>query len=212
LGDRLDGQLEHVVGDAEGVGEGELLIGDVLEAVIGNDIQAIDRVGRVGDTGSGLLHTAGALDLAGLGDDAHGEDTGIVGEIRDNGGRAGTGTAGHTGGDKDHVGTLEDLGDGGLGFLRGLLTNVGLGARAHAAGKLFADLDLVAAVGLVEVLLIGVDHHKFHAAHTGRDHSIDDVVAGAADTDHFYGNDFFFKIRHGLFLLCRIAAYRFQFT
>ena len=118
-------------------------------------------------------------------------------QIRDDGRRAGAGAAAHTGGDEHHVGALENLGNGGLGLLGGLLADFGLGACAHASGELFTDLDFVAAVGLIEILLIGVDHHKFHAAHAGCNHPVDDVVAGAADADHFYGNDFFFKIRHG---------------
>ena len=59
-----------------------------------------------------------------------------------------------------------------------------LGARAHAAGELLADLELVLADGLVQILLIGIDNHKIHAAHTGLDHAVNNIIAGAAHADN----------------------------
>ena len=72
-----------------------------------------------------------------------------------------------------------------------LLADFGLGACAHAAGQLFADLDLVLAGRLVQILLIGVDCDKLNALYAGRDHSVDNVVAGAADADDFNLNNLF---------------------
>ena len=108
-----------------------------------------------------------------------------MGQVRHDGSRAGASAAAHTRGDEDHIGALQGLGDGGPGFLGGLLADLGLGACAHAAGQLLADLDFIFADGLVQILLIGVHNDEIHAAHTGVDHAVDNIVAGAADTDHF---------------------------
>ena len=54
---------------------------------------------------------------------------------------------------------------------------------SHTAGQLLADLQLVRAARLVEILLIGIDSHKFDAVDAAVDHPVDNVIAGAADTD-----------------------------
>ena len=102
---------------------------------------------------------------------------------------AGAGAAAHTGGDEHHVGSLQRLGNQGSGFLGGFLADIGLGACAHAAGQLLANLNFILADRFVEILLIGVDNDEIHAAHTGFNHSINNIVAGTADTNHFNFHD-----------------------
>ena len=120
-----------------------------------------------------------------------------MGKIGNDGSCTGAGAAAHAGGDEDHIGALENLGDGRAGFLRGLLADLRLGAGAHAAGELLTDGELVGAFGLVQVLTIGIDHQKFHAFHTGAQHAVDDVVAGAANADNLDIYNFFRIICHG---------------
>ena len=110
--------------------------------------------------------------------------------------RARTGAAAHTGSDKDHVGALERLRNGSLGLLCGLLADLRLGACAHAAGQLLADLDLILALGFVEVLLIGIDRHKIDALYTAGDHSVDNVITGAADADDLDRYNLLSKVCH----------------
>ena len=106
-----------------------------------------------------------------------------MGQVRHNGGRAGAGAAAHTGGDENHIGSLQNLGDPGPALFGGLLADLRLGAGAHTAGQLLADLELIGAFGLVEILLVRVDDDKFHAAHTGLNHAVDNIVARAAYAD-----------------------------
>ena len=203
LGNGGHSLLQHIVGDAEGVGEGDLLVGDVFQPVVGNDDQRIDLAAEIGDALLSLTHPVRALELEGFGDNADREDTGLVSQIGHDGSRAGAGAAAHTGGDKDHVRAFQCLGNGSPGLLGGLLANLGLGACAHAAGQLLADLDLVLADGFIQILLIGVDHDEVHAAYTGIDHAVDNIVAGAADTDHLdFHNAILYSFGHNLFLLC----------
>lgn len=44
---------------------------------------------------------------------------------------------------------------------------------------------LVIALGLIEILTIRVHNDEFDSADAAGDHPVDNVVAGAADTDHF---------------------------
>ena len=76
------------------------------------------------------------------------------------------------------------VGDGCPGFLRRLLAHLGLGTGAHTIGELFADLELILADGLIQILLIGVHGNKLYAIHTGIDHTVNNIIAGAADADH----------------------------
>ena len=113
-----------------------------------------------------------------------------MGKVSNDGSCAGAGAAAHACGDEDHVRTLEHLCDGSAGFFRGLLAGVGLGACAHAARQLLTDLELVGALGLVEVLLIRIDSNEFYAINTAVNHSIDYIITGAANTDYFNINNF----------------------
>ena len=110
LGDGADGLLQHVVGDAEGVGEGDLLVGDELQTVVRDDDHGVDLVGEVGDAGLGLLHAVGAFEAEGLRHDGDGQDARVMRDLRDDGRCAGAGAAAHAGGDEDHIGALEHLG------------------------------------------------------------------------------------------------------
>ena len=58
-------------------------------------------------------------------------------------------------------------------------------------GKLLADLDLLIRAGHGKCLLIGVDRYELNALSSGLDHSIYDVVTGAADTNDLYSYNIF---------------------
>ena len=97
-------------------------------------------------------------------------------QLRHHRGSAGAGAAAHTGGNEDHVCPLQGLGQDGAALLGGLLAHLGLGAGAHAAGKLLTDLDLVLADRLIEILLICIHGHKFYAVDSGLDHPVNNIV------------------------------------
>ena len=189
LGDGGHGLLQHIVSNAECVGKSDLLIGHVLQAVIGDDDQGIDLAVQVGNTLLCLTHPVGTLELEGLGDNTDGQDAGLMGQVSNDGSRAGAGAAAHAGGDEDHISAFQRLGNGSPGLLGRLLADLRLGTCAHAAGELLTDLDLILANGLIQVLLIRVDNDEIHTAHTGFDHTINNIVAGAADTNHFNFNN-----------------------
>ena len=162
-----------------------LAIRNVLQTVVRDDDEGVDLIGQGGDSGLCLLHAVCTLELEGLRHDTDGQDAGLMCEIRNDRGCARAGATAHTGGDEDHVCALEALGDGRAALLGGLLADVGLGACAHAARQLLTDLQLVIALGLIEILTIRVHNDEFDSADAAGDHPVDNVVAGAADTDHF---------------------------
>ena len=185
LGDGADGLLQNIIRNAECVGEGDLLVGDEFQAVVRDNDHGIDLIGEVGNAGLSLLHAVRALEAEGLRHDGDGQNACVMRDLRDNGCSAGAGAAAHTGGDEDHVGALEHLRNERLGFFGRFLANIRLGACAHAAGQLFADLHLILALGLFKVLLIRVDRNKLDALDVGRDHAVDNVIAGSADANDF---------------------------
>ena len=188
--------LEHIVGNAEGVGEGDFLVGDILQPVIGNDNQGVHLVVQLLNALLRLAHPVGALKLKGCGHNANGQHASLLGQVCHNGCRAGTGAAAHTGGDEHHVDVLPHLGNGHAGLLRRLAADFRLGACAHAAGELFTNLQLVGAVGLVQILFIGVDDDEIHPVHTGLNHSVDNIVTGTADANDLDFNNALLKIWH----------------
>ena len=96
---------------------------------------------------------------------------------------AGAGAAALAGGDEHHVGALERVAQLVLALHRGLVADLGVGARAEAAGDLAADVDLDVGVAHLQRLGVGVDGDELDAAQSGVDHPVDGVGAAAAHAD-----------------------------
>ena len=128
-----------------------------------------------------LGHAAAALEAEGLCDHAHGENTGLAGDLCHHRGSACACAAAHAGGDEHHVGALQRLGHLVAALLGGLAAHIGVRACALAAGELLADLNFIVGAGGVQCLLVRVDRHKIHALSAAAHHAVDHVVAAAAD-------------------------------
>ena len=96
---------------------------------------------------------------------------------------AGAGAAALARGDEDHVGPLEDLLDLLAVVLGGLAADLGVGARAEAAGEFAADVELDVGVAHQQRLRVGVDRDELDALEPDLDHPVDGVDAAAADAD-----------------------------
>ena len=68
-------------------------------------------------------------------------------------------------------------------LLRGLATDLGIGAGAEPARELAADVELHVGVGEQQRLRVGVDRDELHALQPGVDHAVDRVAPAAADPD-----------------------------
>ena len=92
--------------------------------------------------------------------------------------------AAHAGGDEDHLGALEGVGDLVLALLGGTLADLRVSAGAAALGQFGAQLDFLGRLRIDQRLLVGVHCHELDPAETGFHHAVDSVAAAAADTDH----------------------------
>ena len=155
-------------------------------------------------------HLALALKGEGLGDDAHGQDAQIMGDLGHNGSRTGAGAAAHAGSDKDHLRALECICDLVLALLGSALADLRVCACAAALGQLGTQLHLGGSVVLGQSLLVRVHCDKFNALQAVADHAVDRVAAAAANTDHLDRRNVFvhFFIEHEChnFVLHRILS------
>ena len=191
VGDAGNGLTQHVVGDLERVRQRDLLVGGVFQAIVRDDQQGVHLAEQLVDADHGLIHAALALKLEGLGHHADGEDAGLAGDIRDGRRRARAGAAAHTGGDEHHIGVLQALGDVVAALLRAALAHFGVAAGALTMGQLFADLNLLVGAGDGQGLLIRIYCDVLNSLSPGFDHSVDNVIACAAHTNDFDGDDIF---------------------
>ena len=182
--DGLHRLAQHVVGHLKGIGQGDLLLGDKLQPVIGDDHQGIHLGPQVLNAQLRLLHPAAAFKGEGLGHHTHRQDVHFLGQVGQDGGRPRPGAAAHAGGDKHHVGPLQGLGNLGAALLRGLAAHLGVGAGALALGQLFPDLNFMVCAGDSQCLFIGVHGNELNALHTRFHHAVDHVAAAAAYADH----------------------------
>mgnify|MGYP000929953377 CR=1 FL=1 len=191
VADGLHRLAQDVIGNLESVGEGNLLIGRVFQALVGNDDKAVDLAAQLLDTLLGLRHTLTSLESERLRDDADSQHALLTRDLRHDGGRAGAGAAAHAGGDEHHVRVLERLADLVAALLGRLASDIGVRARALSVRQLLADLNLISGTRRGQCLLVRVDGDELHALDAGAHHPVDHVVAAAADTDYLDTNDVF---------------------
>ena len=180
VGDGLHRLAQHVVRDLEGVGKGDLLVGGVFQALVGDDDKGIHLAAQLLDALLRLGHAAAALKAEGLRHHTHGEDTGLPRDLRHHRGCAGAGAAAHARGDEHHVGVLQRLGHLVAALLGRLASHVGVGACALAAGELLTDLNFIGSAGSIQRLLVRIHGHKIHALRAAAYHAVDHIVAAAA--------------------------------
>ena len=201
---------QDVVGLAEGVDDADVAVGQREQPVVRDDDEGVDLGAQVVDAGVGLRLATPALEAERTGDDADGQRTERARDAGHDGGATGAGATALAGGDEDHVGALEDLLDLLEVVLGGLLADLGVGARAEAAGQLAADVELDVGVAHEQRLRVGVDGDELHALEADLDHAVHGVDAAAADADDLDHCQVVLRSRHGRrpFIRCRRARVR----
>ena len=137
-----------------------------------------------GDAGLGLVAPALALERERPRHHADGQRAELAGDGRDHGRAAGAGAAALARGDEHHVGAAQQLLDVVLGVLGGLAPDLGVGARAEAAGGVASDVELDVGIAHQQRLRVGVDGDELDALEALLDHPVDGIDAAAADADH----------------------------
>jgi hypothetical protein len=184
VGDRPNARVQHLVGHAEGFGEGRALVGDAEQVLVRNDDQGVDVALQLTDAGVGQTHAVTAFEVEGLGDHADGQDAALTGALGDDRGGAGAGAAAHAGGDEDHVSAVEVLADLREALFSGAHAHFGVRAGAQALGDLHAELDAAVRLGELQLLGVGVGHHELNPLEARLDHVVHGVAASAADAEH----------------------------
>ena len=183
--DGLNALTQHVVGSLKGIHQGDFFLTDHLQALVGDDDQAVNVHQQIGNALLGQTHLALALKGERLGNDANGQNAQIMCHLGHNGCCTGAGAAAHTGGDKDHLGALEGIGDLVLAFLSGALADLRVCTRTATLGQLGTQLHLDRGMVLGQCLLVGIHGDELHALQAVAHHAVHGVAAAAAYTDHF---------------------------
>ena len=134
FGDALDALAQDIIGEAEGVLQAGALVDHLQQAVVGDDDEGVGVLFELVDALFGRFRAARAFEGEGAGDDADGQRADFLGDLGDDGGRAGAGAAAHPGGDKDHIGAFEHFVEFFGGFLGRLAADLRIAAGAEAAG------------------------------------------------------------------------------
>ena len=184
LGNALHATAQHIVRDAERIGERDALVGNLLESLIRDDDQRVDKFTQGLDTDLCLIHPSLTFKAKGLGHDTDRENVHLACDACNDRRRARTGAAAHAGGDEHHVCACKRIFDVVNALFGCALADLWICARAVTARDLFADGDLLRCRRVDKHLLIRVDANKLNAADIGCDHSVDRVVAAAADADY----------------------------
>ena len=108
------------------------LLTDELQALVGDDDQRVDVHHQGGNALLGLCHLALAFEGKGLRDDADGQDAEVMRGLGHDGGCTRAGAAAHTGGDENHLRTLQGVGDLILAFLGSALADLRVSTGAAA--------------------------------------------------------------------------------
>ena len=121
--------MKNVVGHRKGVGEGCLLIGNPEQVLVGNHDQGIDKLLHFFDTGIGDSHSVRSFELEWLGNNADGQHALLAGKPGNDRCGSGSCAATHTGGNKHHVRSVQDLANVFHGFFCRGATHIGPGTR-----------------------------------------------------------------------------------
>ncbi len=154
------------------------------QILVRDDDQRIDVAVQLVDAVLGEPRAAVAFEGERLGDDADGQDTLLARGPRDHGRRAGAGAAAHARGDEHHVRAAQMVVDLVEALFGGGAADFRMRARAEAFGHRDAQLDDALRLAERERLRVGVGADEVHAVQTRRDHVVDGVAAGTADTEN----------------------------
>ncbi len=181
--DALHSLAQHVVGHEKGLPDGRALLGDFQQVLVRDRDQRVDFRAQPFDPLFGELHFALAFEIEGLRHHGDGERAHLARDVRHHRGGAGARPSAHARGDKDHVGTLQEVRHALLVLECRLLPDLRDAAGPEPARELRADREPGLRVGAVQRLLVRVDRHERDVFQTHGDHAIDGVASAAAHTD-----------------------------
>src|SRR5690606_13007572 len=94
-----------------------------------------------------------------------------------------TGATAHAGGNEDHIGATNYLGECIEALFRGTFADFRPASGAKTLGEFVTDPDRYRRLRVQQGLAIGIDHNELNTFNVGLDHAIDSVATTAADAD-----------------------------
>ena len=182
LRDTLGRRGQNVVGLAESLLQREAAV-DFQNVFVVDDQQRIGVLAQLLDTAERLFVTDLALDGQRRGDDGHGQQPHLLGQLGDDGRCSRARSAAHAGGDEEHLrtGLFEHLTD----FGQRLDGRAAAVLRIVPGSETFgAEADLPLNGAFVERLLVGVADHERNAPDPEVPHMVYGIAPCAADADH----------------------------
>ena len=185
VGNRACGCRQRVVGFAEGCKEVHVGI-NLGEAFVVDDENGINIFAHLLGAVERLENLFVAFEEEWDCYDADGEHAVVAGNASHHRGGTGACSATHTGGDEHHLGFVVKQGGNLVGAFFGCcLSHLGVVAGTQALTGVRADEQTRWHWRAVEVLTVGVAHHKRHALNVLHIHVVDGIAATATHTHHF---------------------------
>ena len=183
LGDSSHRAMQDRIGCLECIEHGNVVTEHLHQLVVGDNNQRIDMLGKFLETVVGDL-LALAFECKRLGNHGYCEDAQLTGCLRNHRCRAGASASTHASGEKQHVGTFDQLDDPLAIFHRGLTADFRIGAGTQSLGDARAELQQGLRPGALESLGIGIGADKFHTLDTFQNHVINGVATTTTHTKH----------------------------
>lgn len=185
IADALDALAKDVIGGAESGGDRGVLFDDFENLVVRNEDEGIDLVSEFFEPLLCEFASARAFEVERFGDDADGEDAKSASEFGDDWCGSGSGSAAHSGGDENHVATIEDFVNGAFGFSGGICSSGRVSAGTEPASRDGSDGESCFSEARLQGLGIGVEGNESDAGDSGFDHSVHGVASASSHADHF---------------------------
>ena len=130
------------------------------------------------------MQTPAAFKGKWLGDHCDSQNPHFLGNIGNHRRRTGAGATTHTGSNKQHIGTLDDLGNPVTIFLCCLASNIRVCTGTQTFGDISSDLQRGACCHVFQGLRIGIRTDEFHTVDIRLHHMLHGVTTTATNTDH----------------------------
>ena len=218
VGNALNALTQRIVGDAERIEHGGLLVDDFEESVVGDDDERIHLLGEQIAALLCLIATQTTFETERLGDDADRKSADFLAcNFRDNGSSTRARATAFASGHEDHIGLGQCLANLAPDSSAAWQPYLGICAGAEAARQFLADVNGLIGGGKQKSLLVGVHGNELHALQSGLDHAIDGVRSAAADTydlddgQVLRTNSFRHHILHACYISSCVCLHRFLF-
>ena len=185
IGDAADSLQEDVVGQLERIDDGQILVRQLEQPLVGDHDERVHRRADGLDALLRLNRATTALKPEGTGHYGDGQRFQAARDLGDYRSASGAGAATLAGRDEDHVGATECIFDLLAMRICGCTSDLGVGTGPQTSSEVTSDVELDVGVRHQQRLGVGVDCDKFDAAQSGIDHPVYGVYATAAYTDHF---------------------------